>query len=349
MITPARSPRFLRRGGEVRRDDDVVEPEQLASTARRRRRRARRRPPCPTEPRPRTPSFVDKLAARGVHDPDAVAHLRERSGVEQAARLLRQRQVEGEEVRGGKDVVGIGRMVCAELAEALGSDERVVADDAHAEPERSPHDLSADPAEAQDAQGLVGQLDSAPLRPLPPPRLQRRMRLRDVARQRDEQTDRVLHSRDYGRVGSVRDHGHRVAAFTSTLSIPTGPADHLRTLGFLDQLRGQLRRRADHDRVVAADDLLEQGVTVDIDVEARAQEIDPAGAISSRTRTLRLGLPVRKPRARDEATPRSIGAPSSPSTTSTAARAVAMSNSSYHPMWPIRKIASLSSPCRPRS
>ena len=50
--------------------------------------------------------LVDELAARGVDDPDAVAHLRERSGVEEAARLLRQRQVEGEEVRGGEDVLG---------------------------------------------------------------------------------------------------------------------------------------------------------------------------------------------------------------------------------------------------
>ena len=45
--------------------------------------------------------------------------------------------------------------------------------------------------------------------------------------------------------------------------------------------------------------------------------------------------------------PRSIGAPSSCRTSSTALRAVAMSNSSYQPMWPIRKIAFFSSPCPP--
>ena len=46
----------------------------------------------------------------------------------------------------------------------------------------------------------------------------------------------------------------RVAASTSTLSTPTpGAADHLQPLAALDQVGGQLRRRADDDRVVAAD------------------------------------------------------------------------------------------------
>ena len=67
----------------------------------------------------------------------------------------------------------------------------------------------------------------------------------------------------------------RVAAPTSTLSIPT-PA---RPITFsrsapLDHVRGQLRRRADDDRVVAADDLLERRVGVLVHLEARAQQLD---------------------------------------------------------------------------
>ena len=195
---------------------------------------------------------------------------------------------------------------------------------------------------------LVGQLDPAPARALPAPLLQRRVRLRDVARERDEQADRVLRGRDDGRLGSVRDHDpRRVAAFDVDVVDPdAGAADHLQTLGPLDQLRGQLRRRADHDRVVVGD--------------------RPPRAASPRRRRRRSGSAGARPRLRDllpdedpqtwgslrrrpraparRATPRSIGAPSSPSTSSTAASAVAMSNSSYQPMWPIRKIASFSSP-----
>ena len=48
------------------------------------------------------------------------------------------------------------------------------------------------------------------------------MRLRDVARERDEQADRVLGGRDDVRLGRIRDDDpRRVAASTSTLSTPT--------------------------------------------------------------------------------------------------------------------------------
>ena len=104
-----------------------------------------------------------------------------------------------EHLLGGFDVVG------AELAEALGDDERVVADDAHPEPQRAPRDLAPDPAEAEDAEGLVGQLDSAPARALPAPLLQRGVRLRDVAGERDEQADRVLRGGDDRRLRGIRD------------------------------------------------------------------------------------------------------------------------------------------------
>ena len=67
----------------------------------------------------------------------------------------------------------------------------------------------------------------------------------------------------------------RVAASTSTLSTPDPrPADHLQARRPLDQLRRQLRRRADHDRVVAADDLLERRVPVLVDLEPRPQQLD---------------------------------------------------------------------------
>ena len=55
-----------------------------------------------------------------------------------------------------------------------------------------------------------------------------------------------------------------------------GPSDHLQPVGPCDQLGRQLRRRADHDRLVAADRLREVGFAVDVDLEAAlAQETNP--------------------------------------------------------------------------
>ena len=131
-------------------------------------------------------------------------------------------RVERDEVGGLEDGLRRLRVVDAELAEAIGRDERVVADHVHAEPERATGDLAADPAEAEHAERLVGKLDPAPARALPAAFLQRRVSLRDVPGERHQQADRVLGGGDDGRVGSVRDDdapaGRRP---TSTLSIPT--------------------------------------------------------------------------------------------------------------------------------
>ena len=253
-ITPARSCASVGRGGEVRRHDDAVELRAARpSTARRRRRRARRRRPCRSAAPRRAPasSTSSPRAAFTIRTPSRIRAIASR--VDEAARLVGQRQVEREEVGGREDRVRVVGVLDAELAEALGRDERVVADDAHAEAERATRDLPADPAEAEHAERLVGELDPAPARPLPPALLQRRVRLRDVARERDEQADRVLGGGDDGRVGRVRDDdpAPRRGVDVDVVDPDSGAADHLQPLGALDQLRGQLRRRADDDRVVA--------------------------------------------------------------------------------------------------
>ena len=147
---------------------------------------------------------VHELSARGVDDADAVAHLRDRAGVDRVACLVGQRQVQREELRALEHLVE-GRALDAELAEPLGGDERVIGDDLHLQAERPPRDLPADAAEAEHAERLVGELDAAPLRALPATGDERRVRLRDVARERDEQADRVLGRRDDVRLRRVRD------------------------------------------------------------------------------------------------------------------------------------------------
>ena len=106
--------------------------------------------------------------------------------------------------------------------------------------------------------------------------LQGRMRLRDVAREGDQEPDRLLRGRDDGRVGRVRDDDPAVRRRidVDVVDPDAGPADHLQPVGALDQVGGQLGRRADDDRVVVADGLREIGVAVDVDVEVLAEQLD---------------------------------------------------------------------------
>ena len=180
-------------------------------------------------------SSSSELAAGGVDDPHAVAHRVERGGVDRAARLRGQRQVQREEVGGRVDLLRRLDALGAELAEALGRDVRVVGDDAHPEPERAARDLLADPAEAEHAERLAGELDAAVRAALPAALLERGVRLRDVARERDEEADRVLGGGDDRRLRRVRDDdpAPRRRVDVDVVDADARAADHL-----------QARRRA---------------------------------------------------------------------------------------------------------
>ena len=176
------------------------------------------------------------------------------------------------ELGGGEQLVGSLRALDAELTEAVAGDERVVRDHAHAEPQRAAGDLLADPPEAENTERLVGDLDAAVARALPAPVLQRRVGLRDVAGQRQQQADRVLRGGDDRRLGRIRDHDAlaRRRVDVDVVDADAGAADHLQPLGPLDQVGREFRRRADDDAVVVADHLGEVGVAVDIHLEAVA-------------------------------------------------------------------------------
>ena len=100
--------------------------------------------------------LVDQLPPGRVDDPDAVLCAGQRLRVEQSARLVVQRHVQGEEVGGGENLVdrlGPGR---AELSKALAGDEGVVADDFHTESLHLRYDGATDAAEANQADGFAG-------------------------------------------------------------------------------------------------------------------------------------------------------------------------------------------------
>src|SRR5581483_7585071 len=112
--------------------------------------------------------------------------------------------------------------------------------------------------------------------PLPASLLERGVGLRDVAGERDEEPDRVLGRGDDRGVRRVRDDdpASRRGLDVDVVDADPGAPDHLQPGGALDEVGGELGRRADDDRVVAADDLLERALRVDVDVEALAEEVD---------------------------------------------------------------------------
>ena len=115
----------------------------------------------------------------------------------------------------------------AELAGPVGAHVRVVGDEPHAERERTLRDEHADAAEADDAERLAVELDALPPRAVPLAGLEVGVGLRDVARLREQQRDRVLGRREHVRLRRVHDHhaapGRR--GDVDVVEADAGPAD----------------------------------------------------------------------------------------------------------------------------
>ena len=236
-----------------------------------------------------------------------------------------------EEVGGREDVVLRRSVLDAELAKALVRDERVVGDHLHAEADRPARDLLADPSEPEHAERLALELDPSPLRPLPPALLERGVRLRDVARERHHQPDGLLGRGDHGGLRRVGDDdaAPRRRRDVDVVDAHAGTPDHLQVRGALDQVGRELRGRADHDRVVPVDDLLERRRLVFVDLELRAEQVDPGVGDRLADEHPHGHVAVSKAaRAAAPAAPRSTVAPSSTSWSSIAPSTVVMSNTS---------------------
>ena len=215
-----------------------------------------------------------------------------------------------------------------ELPEALGRDVRVEGEDAHLEPARAPGDLLADPAEADEPERLVGELEPGEAGALPAPLLERAVCLRDLAGEGEQQPEGVLgrrHDRGLRGVGDD-DPALRRGGEIDVVHPHPGPADHLEAVGALDQVGRQLRRAADDDRVVVADRRRQVAVGLDVDVESLSQKVDAGlgdrlpdenfhAATGSACASSAAGI----------AAPRSTSAPASTSARSSAASAAATS------------------------
>ena len=149
--------------------------------------------------------LVDDAAAGGVDDADAGLDLVQRVVADQAERLGRLGEMDGDEVRGLQQLVQ-GEQLHAHLRGAGGLHERVVGDDLHAEGRHPLRDQHADAAETDDAERLLAELDAGVLAALPLAVLQRGVGLRDVPGGGDQQAARQLGGGDDVGGGSVDHH-----------------------------------------------------------------------------------------------------------------------------------------------
>ena len=144
-------------------------------------------------------------------------------------------------------------------------------------------DEDADPAEPDDADGLLVELDAAVLRPLPLAVLQGGVGGRDVASRGEHQRDGELGRGDDVGGRRVDDHhaGLGGGLHVDVVEADTGPRDDLQPLRRRERLGVDLRRGPHQDRVDVGD-RREQLATVRAvavtDLEVRAQRLDGGGA-----------------------------------------------------------------------
>ena len=153
--------------------------------------------------------LVDERPARGVDEQRAGTQQREVLRVDQAARLGRHGQVQADDVGHRERRLDRRRMLGSQLGHALGRHERVVGDGAHAQRARPEGHEPADAAEAEQRERLVGELDAREALALPGAVAQRALGGAHVARQRQQQRERVLGRRDDVGLRGVADDDAR--------------------------------------------------------------------------------------------------------------------------------------------
>ena len=200
--------RLARRAGQVRREQQVGRVAQrrvgrqrlLGEDVERRARRAARSRSASTSAASSTSAPRAALTSSAPGRSSA-----RRARVDQAARGVGDGQVEADDVGDLERRLDRLGLLGAELGHALGGHVRVVGDGAHAERARPRRHEPADAAEAEQRERLVGELDAGEALALPGAVAQRALGGADVARQREQQRERVLGGRDDVRLGRVAD------------------------------------------------------------------------------------------------------------------------------------------------
>ena len=181
--------------------------------------------------------LVDDPASGDVDDADARLGPRQQVLVDEADGLGRLGDVEGHEV-GHLDQPLERQEVDAQVLGPLRRHERVVRHQLHAEAEGALRHQLADAAQADDAEGLAGQLDALPLRPLPAAGDQRGVGLGHVAGLGEQHGHGVLGGGEDVGLGGVDDHDATRGGGLDVDVVETdaGPAHHHQVCPGLDHL-----------------------------------------------------------------------------------------------------------------
>ncbi len=213
--------------------------------------------------------FIDNSAASAIDDAHALFHFRECCGADQAAGVVGQRGVNGNEIGACEKLVEAYQLD-ADSSGGLGSEDRIVANHFHLEAESAIGDDSPDVAQADDAESLVEYLCAGEFHPIPIACAQRRVGRGNVPRQRHHHRDRVLGGGHAvaGRTVHHDDSAPRGSFDIDVVHADARASDHLEQGGGVDYFAGDAGGTPDEQRVVGRDYLrqlfrLEPGLEVE--------------------------------------------------------------------------------------
>jgi hypothetical protein len=170
----------------------------------------------------------------------------------------------------------------AHLDRAIGREERIVGHDFHPEAQRAVGHDRADVAGTDQAERLASHFDTHEIVLRPFAGLGLGIGLGQLAGKREHQRDRVLGSGDRVAERSVHHH-HALGAGVRDVDVvdpDPGAADHLEVGRGVEDLLGDLGRRADREAVVLADDCLELfGCLAGDDIDIAAALLEDAGGV----------------------------------------------------------------------
>ncbi len=202
--------------------------------------------------------LADDPAPGAVDDVDALFHLGEGGRIDQSPGLLRHGGVDRDDIGLREDFVEADQGD-PHLLRRLRGDERVVGDDLHLQSLGPVGDDAADPADADDPEGLVEELVPGEFALFPLAGLHGCRRLGDLPDQGEHHGDRVLAGGDGVAAGGVHHDDAPLAGRRDVhvVEADARAADDGQFPGAIDHLLGDLGRAPDDQAVVLLDDRLE--------------------------------------------------------------------------------------------
>ncbi|CAB4813981.1 unannotated protein [freshwater metagenome] len=185
--------------------------------------------------------LVHDAAAGNVDHSEITLRARKRLAADQSDGLLGLGQVHREEVGLGNQILERQHLDVHLLA-ALGRHEGIVGHEAHAERLGAMGNKLANAAEPDDAEGLVREFHTLPLRALPSPRLERSVCLGHVAGLGEQQRHRVLRGRHDVALRCVHHHHAALGCcgHVDVVETDTCPTHHDEVGGALQHLGSHL-------------------------------------------------------------------------------------------------------------